>query len=244
VSTALAVAALVYLAAYGARMPVLAFRGLLRLRNLILILGPSVVLSAIAFALEGRVDDRVAAGAFAVALAPAPLVGPGVVARLRGRMDLAGVLGLGTILLTFVLVSARGPLATGGLFIGTQAYAIAATVGAVIPRLRDALLLPLRIAGWAAFAVVLAAGALAAPAIDLATVVVALGLLLAGIAASLAAAYETGREPLAAVVGAGLRDPALAVALATAAGGTEATGVPLIYAVFCLGLAGAARLAR
>jgi hypothetical protein len=244
VSTALALAALVYLAAYGARMPVLAFRGLLRLRNLILILGPSVVLGAIAFALEGRVDDRVAAGAFAVALAPAPLVGPGIVARLRGRMDLAGALGLGTILLSFVLVSARGPFATGGLSIATQAYAIAATVGAVIPRLRDALLLPLRIAGWAAFAVVLAAGALAAPAIDLVTVVVALGLLLAGVAASLAAAYETGREPLAAVVGAGLRDPALAVALATTATGAEATGVPLMYALFCLGLSGALRLAR
>jgi hypothetical protein len=244
VSTALALAALVYLSAYGARMPILAFRSLLRLRNLILVLGPSVVLSAVAFALQGRVDDRVAAGAFAVAVAPAPLVGPGIVARLNGRMDLAGALGLGTILLAFVLISGRGAPATSGLHIGTQAYAIAATVAAVIPRLRDALLVPLRIAGWAAFAVVLAAGALAAPAIDLVTVAVALGLLLAGIAASLAAAYETQREPLAAVVGAGLRDPALAVALATTASGTEATGVPLIYAVFCLGLAGVARLAR
>ena len=237
-------ATLVYLAAYGARMPILAFRSLLRLRNLILILGPSVVLSAIAFALQGRVDDRVAAGAFAVALAPAPLVGPGIVARLGGRMDLTGALGLGTILVAFVLVSGQSGLPAGSLFIATQAYAIAATVGAVIPRLRDALLVPLRIAGWAAFAVVLAAGAVAPPAIDLVTVAVALGLLLAGIVASLAAAYETGREPLAAVVGAGLRDPALAVALATTATGTEATGVPLIYAVFCLVLAGAARVAR
>jgi hypothetical protein len=225
-------------------MPILAFRGLLRLRNLILFLGPSVLLGAIAFALQGRVDDRVAAGAIAVALAPAPLVGPGIVARLGGRMDLTGALGLGTILLAIVLVSGRGGLAANGLFIATQAYAIPATVAGVIPRLRDALLVPLRIAGWAAFAVTLIAGALAAPAIDLATVAVALGLLVAGIGAALLAAVETGRDPLAAVVGAGVRDPALAVALATVASGAEATGVPLIYAVFCLGLAGIARIAR
>jgi hypothetical protein len=225
-------------------MPILAFRSLLRLRNLILVLGPSVVLGAIATVLQDRVDGRIAAGAFAVAFAPAPLVGAGIVARLRGRMDLAGALGLGTILVAFVLVSGRFALAPGGLFIAAQAYAIPATVAAVIPRLRDALLVPLRIAGWAAFAVVLAAGALAAPAIDPMTVAVALVLLLAGIAASLAAAHETERDHLAAVVGAGLRDPALAIALATLAGGAAATGVPLMYAVFCLGLAGIARLAR
>ena len=240
----LSLAALVYLASYGARMPLLAFRGLLRIRNLTLILVPSIVLGAIALALQGRVDDRIAAGAIAVAIVPAPLVGPGIVARLRGRMDLAGALGLGTILLAIVLVSGRGALAAGGLFIATEAFAIAAMVAGAIPPLRDALLVPLRIVGWAAFAVVLAAGALATPAIDVATVAVALGLLVAGVVSALAAAYATGRDPLAAVAGAGLRDPALGVALATIASGAEATGVPLIYALFCLVLAGIARIAR
>src|SRR5207253_3907059 len=93
-----ALAALGYLAAYGARMPLLAFRGLLRVRNIALVLVPAVVIGAIGLALQGRVDERIAAGALAVAIVPAPLVGPGIVGRMRGRADLTGALGLGTTL--------------------------------------------------------------------------------------------------------------------------------------------------
>ena len=65
-------------------------------------------------------------------------------------------------------------------------------------------------------------------------------MLVAGAGSAAAVALASGRDPLAAVGGAGLRDPALAVALATITAGPDSTGVPLVYAVFCLGLAGIA----
>lgn len=244
-SATLALAALVYLAAYGARMPILALRGLLRVRNLVLIAAPALALGALGLALQDRVGASVAAGALAVAVVPAPLVGPGIVARLRGRMDLAGALGLGTIVVSLLVVGSRGALAAGALFIAFEVYAIAAMIAGAIPPLRDLLLVPLRLGGWAALAIALASGVFeTAPTFDLAVVTVALGLLVAGAAAAWAAAALTGREPLAAIAGAGLRDPVLAVALAAVTGGPAATGVPLSYAVFCLGLAAAARAAR
>jgi hypothetical protein len=243
-SAALALAALVYLGAYGARMPILALRGLLRVRNLVLIVTPALALGALTLLLAGRVDAPLASGALAVAVVPSPLVAPGVVARLRGRMDLAGALGLGTILVSLLVVGSRGALAAGALFVALEVYAIAAMVAGAIPPLRDLLLAPLRVIGWAAFAVALASGLVTAPPLGLVAVSVAFALLVAGVAAAWAAARLTGREPLAAVAGSGLRDPALAVALAAVTAGPDATGVPLIYALFCLGLAAAARAAR
>jgi len=100
--------------------------------------------------------------------------------------------------------------------------------------------------------VVLAAAALvmpgaqdvARPLVDPSTVLVALVMFAAGLAVALAAAVATSREPLAAIAGAGLRDPALALALAAVTAGPEATGVPLIYAVLCLGAAALALMRR
>src|SRR5882672_8917201 len=93
----IAIGGIAYLIAYGARTPLLALRGLTRVRNLALVIGPAVAMRALALALQDRVHASVSAGAIAVALVPAPLVAPEIVGRLRGgRMDQAGALVLGT----------------------------------------------------------------------------------------------------------------------------------------------------
>ena len=244
------IAALVYLAAHGARMPLLALRGLLRVRNLIVAAAPALALGAFALALEGRVDDRVASGAIAVAVVPAPLVAVGVVTRLRGRMDLAGALVLGTVIVSLLVVGSRGALAAGALFVALEVFAVAAMVAGALPPLRDALLPVLRVVGWAAFLIALLSAALSQTSsigdagLLAESLAAAVALLVLGACVAYLAARATGREPLAAIAGAGLRDPALAVALAIATAGPDAAGVPLIYAVFCLGLAALALLRR
>ena len=245
----IAIGALAYLVAYGARTPLLALRALTRQRNLALILIPAIAMGALALALQGRVSGSVAAGAIAIAIVPAPLVAPELVGRMRGRADLAGALTLGTIILSLLVVGSRGPLAAGALFAGTEAFAISAMVANGLPTVRDFLLAPLRVIGWLAVVLVLATAVLAMPPLldpspngtesplIVMSAVVAAALFLVGVIASVATARLVGTDVRAAVGGAGLRDPALGVALATITGGPDSTGVPLLYAVFCLGLA-------
>jgi hypothetical protein len=240
----LGIIAVAYLAAYGARTPLLALRGLLRVRNLALIVVPAAVIGAVALALVGRVDDRVSAGALALAVAPAPFIGPGIVGGMRGRADLAGALVLGTVLVSLLLVGGRGALASASLFTATEAYALPAMFGNALPTVRDRLLEPLRWIGLAAAAAALVVAALAAPAIDGVTVAVALALLVSGVVSSVIAAYVTGRDLTAAIAGGGLRDPILALAFVALTAGPESAGVPLAYGVFCLGLAALALRAR
>ena len=232
---ALALAALAYLASYGARTPFLALRSLTRVRNLALILVPAVAMGAVAIALVGRVDRDVSAGALLLAAVPAPLAAPGVVSRLRGRADLAGALVLGSVLLSLAIGAATGSLASGAAVVALEAYAIAAMVANAIPGLRDVVLRPLRWIGWSAAAAVLVIGGLSGPRLDLAVIVAALAIACAGIAAAAGVAAASGRDVRAAIGGAGLRDPVLAVGLALASS-PAALAVPLVYAVFCLGL--------
>jgi hypothetical protein len=190
------------------------------------------------------VDPAISAGALALALVPAPLAAGGIVSRMRGRADLAGALGLGTVVVSLLSVGSRGALAAGALFAATEAYAIAAMLASALPPVRDALLGPLRLVGWAAFAAVLVLALPEVPPIDGWTVLVAAALFVSGILAAAAVAIATRRDVVAAVAGAGLRDPALAIALAAVALPPGSTGVPLVYAVFCLGLAALALLRR
>lgn len=248
-------AALVYLASFGARTPLLALRGLARVRNLALLVVPAVAMGAVALLLDGRVDGRVAAGAVALAIVPAPFVAPGLVGRMRGRADLAGALVLGTVLVSLLIVGSRGALAAGALFTATEAYALPAMFGNALPTIRDALLAPLRVVGWAGFGLVLGTAVITGPPLfepppigtepplALAALVVAFGLFVVGIGTSVAVARAFDRDVGAAIGGAGLRDPALAIAFATITAGPDSTGVPLVYAVFCLGL-GALALRR
>lgn len=220
--------------AYGARTPLLALRGLLRVANLAVVIVPAVALGAVALAVDGRVDAGTAVGAVALAMVPAPFVGPEIVGRVRGRSDQAGAFVLGTILLSLLIIGSRGALAAGGLFTATEAFAIAAMIANGLPTIRDALLVPLRLIGWCAPLVILGTAVVLAPPIDAQTVLVAAALFVAGAGASAFVALRMGRDVPAAVGGAGLRDPALGVALALLTGGSSATGVALVYGVFCL----------
>jgi len=174
--------------------------------------------------------------AIAVALAPAPIAASEVVARMRGRMDLAGALGLGTLALSLLFVGGHGSLAAAGLFTAVEAYAVPAMFAGALPTLRDRLLPLLRPAGWLAFAAVLAVGIASGPAIDGATILVALALLVAGVISAAVVALGTGRDVTAAIAGAGLRDPALAIAFALVVGANA--GIPLVYGAGVVALAG------
>jgi hypothetical protein len=246
----LAIAAIVYLATYGARTPLLALRALLRRRNLALILVPAAAIGAVALLLQGRVDERVAVGAIALAVVPAPFIAPELIGRMRGRADTAGALLLGTLMVSVLVIGSRGALAAGALFTATEAFAVPAMFANALPTMRDRALVPIRVLGWIAL-VAIFAGALATalpPLFDrtgggteplpiLPSLLVAAAMFVAGTASTAVTARVVGGNITAAIGGAGLRDPALAVVLATVIGGPGSTGVPLLYAVFCLVLA-------
>jgi hypothetical protein len=206
-------------------------------------------MGALALALQGRVHGSIAAGAIALVIVPAPLVAPELVGRMRGRADLAGALSLGTVILSLLVVGSRGPLAAGALFTATEAFAISAMVANGLPTIRDFLLMPLRLIGWLAVALIFVTAILAIPPLldappigtdpplILMSALVAFALFVVGVTTSIATARFVGGDVRAAVGGAGLRDPALGVALATITASPDSTGVPLLYAVFCLGLA-------
>lgn len=207
-------------------------------------------MGTLALALQGRVDGRLAAGAIALAIVPAPLVAPEIVGRLRGRADLAGALALGTVILSVLVIGSRGQLAAGALFAGTEAFAISAMVANGLPTIRDLVLMPLRIIGWITVVLLLVTATIPAmplllagppvgtePPLVLMSALVAFALFATGVASSAAVTRVFGGDLRAVLGGAGLRDPALGVALATIASGPDSTGVPLLYAVFCLGLA-------
>lgn len=238
-----ALAALAYLASYGARTPFLALRSLGRVRNLALVLVPAAAMGAVALALAGRVDRDVSAGALLLVAVPAPLAAPGLVGRMRGRADLAGALVLGSVLFSLAIGSVTGDLASGAAVAGLEAYAIGALVANGLPPLRDLVLVPLRWVGWAALAAVLLIAALSGPRIDAAAIIAALALISAGTVSAVAVALLTGRDLRAAIGGAGLRDPVLAIGLALATS-PAALSVPVAYAVFCLVLAALALIRR
>jgi hypothetical protein len=235
-----AVAALVYLASYGARTPLLALRGLLRFRNALLVLVPAVALGVVARLIEAYLPGA-SDGAFAVALVPAPLMASEVVTRLRGRMDLAGALVLGTMVFSVFFVGSRTAVAAGALFAATESFTIAAMVANAIPTLRDAVLLPLRVVGWLAAGIVVGLAILFPPRIDGTVVIAAAALLVVGALSAAIVAMALQRDVIASVAGAGLRDPALAVAVAMLTD-SSASGVALVYGVFCLVLGGAVAL--
>jgi len=238
-----ALAALAYLASYGARTPLLALRGLLRFRNIVLVVAPAVAIGFSAAAVGAFLGGDAGEGAIALALVPAPLVASEVVTRLRGRMDLAGVLAIGTAILSLLLIGGRGAIAAGALFAATEAYAIAAMIANALPSVRDAVLVPLRAIGWIAVAVVIANAVVAGPVIDGSTLLAAAAVFASGTLSAALVALLLRREITAAVAGAGLRDPVLGIAFATLLA-PQASGVALVYGVFCLVLAAVALRAR
>ena len=240
--TALALAVVIYLATQGSRMPLLALRGLLRIRNLVVLVVPFAAMTGVAYVIGASIDTRLYGSALAVVLVPGPLLAVDVVTRMRGRMDLAGALVLGTIVISLLFVGGQGALAAGALFTAMEAYALPAMIANALPTLRDRLRLPITIAARAAFAAVLVLAALTAPPLDQADVLAAVALLAAGIGGAALAALATGREITGSIAGAGLRDPALALVFAGVVGADA--GVALVYAALTVGLGGLALLRK
>jgi hypothetical protein len=61
-------------------------------------------------------------------------------------------------------------------------------------------------------------------------------LFIVGVLVATVTAMLTGRDVIASVAGAGLRDPVLAIAFATFATGTQSAAVAMVYGVCCLAL--------
>jgi hypothetical protein len=232
-----------YLAAHGARTPLLALLGLKRLRNLALVVAPYAVSVPLAFVVGERLDAATGAGLIALALAPGALVAPAVVAAAGGRRsDMAGALLLGSLIVSFVLVVTR-PASTTLAVTAVQAFAVASLAAGAVPLVRDRILAPLRWAGHAAAALVLMLAVAGGPAIDLSTLVVASAAVAVTLVVAGVVALALRRDLLSAAAAAGTRDPVVAVALAWATGGPDATAVPLISAAI-LGIVAATLIVR
>ena len=223
---------LVYLASHGARTPFLAVLALRRPRVLLVVLAPAILLVAAARLAGSVLDPATAIGMLALASAPGALVLAPQASALGGRRDTAGAFLLGTVVVWLVLVVTGAPGGSAALP-GIQAFALAAGVAAGLPKVRDAVLGPIRWTGDVALVVLLAAavagaasvsGGSALAAVGLAAAVLALGTLAASGAARIAR-----RDPPSAVIGSGTRDAGVAVAMAVS-GGAAATAVPLAYA--------------
>jgi hypothetical protein len=227
---------------HGARTPLLALNGLRRLPNLVLVVAPYAVTVPLALALSDRLGPAVGAGLVAWSIAPGALLGPRVVSAAGGRRaDMAGALGLGTVLLSLVLVATRPGQMTLALT-AFQSFLIASLVAGALPTVRDRVLAPLRWAGDAAAVAVVVLAAASLPPIDAVTVAVAIGALAVSVGVAGLVARALGRD-LPSALAAGTRDPILAAALAWSTAGAEATGVPLVNAVI-LGIVAGALIIR
>jgi len=217
---------------------------LLRLRNLMLVVAPAVAVGVTALLIATYLGGAAGDGALAVALVPAPLFASEVVTRLRGRMDLAGVFVLGTGVLSLLVIGSRGAVAAGGLFAAMEAYAVAAMIGNGLPTVRDVLLVPLRIGGWLVAAAGVAVAIASGPVIDAGTAIAAGAVFVSGALSAGIVATALRRDVIASVGGSGLRDPVLAIALASLTTGPQSTGVAIVYGVCCLTLAALALRVR
>ena len=241
--SAVAFAALLYLAAHGARTPFLALLGLKRLRNLVLVVAPYALSVPLAFAVGERLDAATAAGLVAIALAPGALLAPAVVAAAGARRsDMVGALVLGTLIVSFVLVVTL-PTSSTLAVTAVQAFVVASLAAGAIPLVRDRILGPLRWAGHLAAVAVLVLAVLGGPAIDMRMLVVSIAAVAVIFAVAGAVALALRRDLLSAVAAVGTRDPVVAAALAWATGGPDATAVPLISAAI-LGIAAATLVVR
>jgi hypothetical protein len=241
----LPLAVAVYLSSYGARTPLLALRALARIRTLLLVLVPASALWTLAIVSStGFLVVPVGMGMLALAVVPAPLAAGDVVTRVGRRGDLAGALTLGTVVLSLAALVSGWLVPTGQLVLAFQLYVFAAVLASALPTVRDAVIVPIRWAGWIAFLVALASVIYAAPSIDVSAMAAAAAMLVVGAATAAIVARLLSRDVIAAISGAGVRDPALGTALAATLGGPDAASVPVVYGVFCLVLAALAYLRR
>ena len=194
-----------------------------RPRNLVPILLAYAGLGAVAVI----VGDPVVA---ILALSPSPLIGPSLARFVAARAETVGALLTGTIVLSFPLLMAAIPGLGPSVNIALFAFVIGTALAGSLPTLRDVLLPVLDGARYVAVAIILGGAGLAAVSlVDLRAVGVAALVLLVGVLTAASGAILFGGNGIAAAIGAGTRDPAVAAALAMSAGLAGAGSVPLAY---------------
>lgn len=208
----------------GTRTPLLALLALRRPRNLTPIVLGYVGLGLVAVI----VGDPVVA---ILALSPSPLIGPVIARFLNARAETVGALLIGTIVLSFPLVLAAIPGIAAQTNVALFAFVIGTAIAGAVPTMRDAVLPVVDGARYVALAVILGAAALAAVSfVDPRAIGIAAVVLLVGTVSAAVGALLFGGDGLAAAIGAGTRDPAVAAGLAISAGLAGGAAVPLAYA--------------
>ncbi|HEX4744811.1 MAG TPA: hypothetical protein VFW12_09110 [Candidatus Limnocylindria bacterium] len=238
----IALVALLFVA--GAQTPLLALLALRRRRTLLVVAGPYALLVPLALSAGRALDEPMRIGLLALAVAPAELAAPGLAAVIRARPDTTGAYVAGTVVvsfaLTFAFLGAAGPAAVGPARDAAFAFLAGMSFGGIVPMWRDRALPLLRRVGDLALIVLVGTALLrGAPALGLATVGLAILVLVAGSAAALAAARLGGGDPWSALAGAGTRDFAVAAAIAGALS-PAAAALPLAYGAVLVAAATAA----
>ena len=165
-----------------------------------------------------------------LALSPSPLIGPSLARFVAARAETVGAVLTGTIVLSFPLLMAAIPGLGPSVNIALFAFVIGTALAGSLPTLRDVLLPVLDGARYVAVAIILGGAGLAAVSlVDLRAVGVAALVLLVGVLTAASGAILFGGNGIAAAIGAGTRDPAVAAALAMSAGLAGAGSVPLAY---------------
>ena len=222
---------MLYVFTTGARTPLLALLALRRSRNLFPIV--------LAYAALGLLAVVVADPAVAIlALAPSPLVGPALARFVGARTESVGALVTGTVVLSFPLLMTAIPGLGSTVNVVLFAFVIGAALAGSVPLFRDAILPIVDGARYVALAIILGAAAVGGLAfVDPRAVGVAALMLVVGAASAAIGAVLFGGSGVAAAIGAGTRDPAVAAALAMSVGLAGGGAVPLAYAaLLVLGL--------
>jgi len=215
---------MLYFFTTGTNTPLLALLSLRRPRNLAPILLAYAGLGVVAVI----VGDPVVA---ILALSPSPLIGPSLARFVAARAETVGAVLTGTIVLSFPLLMAAIPGLGPSVNIALFAFVIGTALAGSLPTLRDVLLPVFDGARYVAVAIILGGAGLAAVSlVDLRAVGVAALVLLVGVLTAASGAILFGGNGIAAAIGAGTRDPAVAAALAMSAGLAGAGSVPLAYA--------------
>lgn len=208
----------------GTRTPLLALLSLRRLRNL----APIVLAYAGLGLVAGIVGDPVVA---ILALAPSPLIGPALARFIGAREETVGALLTGTIVLSFPVLLAAIPGLGPSVNIALFSFVLGTALASAVPMFRDAVLPIVDGARYVALAIILGGAGIAALAfVDPRAVGVAALVLLVGTASAAIGALLFGGDGVAAAIGAGTRDPAVAAGLVIGSGLAGGAAVPLAYA--------------
>jgi hypothetical protein len=166
-----------------------------------------------------------------LALAPSPLIGPALARFVGAREETVGALLTGTVVLSFPLLLAAIPGLGPNVNIGLFAFVIGTALASAVPIFRDMVLPIVDGARYVALAIILGgAGVVAVSFVDPRAVgVAALVLLVGSVSAAIGAMLFRG-DGVAAAIGGGMRDPAVAAGLAIVSGLAGAAAVPLAYA--------------